>query len=118
MATTSTLTLSGFSDAELLDLEAALGPDAIQRSEPDRQRYEAGALEPVTATIILSALAIQILGAWLLKTRKNQRIRSRVRVVHPDGRIEEKELDVDLSSEKSEKDVVRAIMKDLDLPMS
>jgi hypothetical protein len=108
-----TLGLTGFTDAELLDIESVLEAGAIQRTKPDRTRYEAGALEPISATVIITGLALQVLANWLLKNRKQQRFRSAVRVEHPDGRIEERHIEIDLREAQTEEAVVRAVTKDI-----
>lgn len=110
------LQLSGLSDLEVLDLEQSLGAGLVQRQARERGKYEAGALEPISATVILTGMAIQALAAWLLKNRKRQRFRQQVNVEYPDGRKETRDIDIDLSEEEAKENVVKALLQQLKLP--
>ena len=103
------LTFEELTNPELLELSNRLDPTELTASRPVGGIGRPGALDPVTATVIVSSAALVVLAQWLLKTRRGQRIRRRVVIEHPDGRRVVDHFEVELKSENPEVEVVEAL---------
>ena len=102
--------------AEYYHLEEAIGEEDVflDRSKAAGSRH--GALDPVTAVVIISVASLQVLAVWLSKNRKSGRFAEVLKIEHPDGRIEIREVVLETTDETSDADVMQQLMVGLGLP--
>ena len=92
------LIIPGLSSLDEEELRELLG-DQVTFQEPEVP--EGSLAEPTTiiAVIVLGSIALNGLAAYLSKGRRRYVQRQTFRVVHPDGRVEERKLEIEASSE-------------------
>lgn len=96
------LIISGLSSLDEEEMKESLG-DAVEFDEP--QVPEGTVAEPatITAVVTLTAMAISALAVYFNKTRRRYLLEKAVKIVHPDGRIEETTLRIEASSSEEAK---------------
>ncbi|MFN0139086.1 MAG: hypothetical protein ACKVQW_03230 [Pyrinomonadaceae bacterium] len=101
------LIISGLTPLDEEQLRELL-EDAVEFDEP--QVPEGTLAEPatITAIIALSSMAIGALAVYLNKSRRSYLLEKAVKVVHPDGRVEEVTLKVQASSSEEAKQQLAA----------
>src|SRR5262245_2356251 len=103
--------VSGLSSLDVEELREVLGETVtFQQAEVP----EGTLAEPVTtlALIKLSVVALGVLAAWLAKPRRRVIATRTMRVIYPDGRIEERTLVIDASSEEESKQQILSQIND------
>ena len=96
------LIISGLSSLDEEQLKEALG-DEVEFDEPEVPEGTLAEPATITAIVTLSAMAISALAVYLNKTRRRYLLEKAVKVVYPDGRIEEVTLKVEASSSEEAK---------------
>jgi len=116
MAELCRLEIPGFTRAEFLDLKGSMPEGTIEAQEPKRSSGELGALDPITASIIvtLGLASITTLATWLLKDKHDHVFRV-VREL-TDGTREEVEIHV--TSATSNAEVIEALVSNMPKPPS
>ncbi len=81
------------------ELKDALRPEDLELTT--KPVFDGELPEPatITAVITLGSLSIVAIAAWLSKRRHRRYRKTTFRVVHPDGRIEEKTLELNEADE-------------------
>jgi hypothetical protein len=102
------VTLAGLTRPELADLKHDLGDSVLTGDSSSLGPGRLGALDPTTASVILSAAAMTPLALFLIKNRRGPRIYRAVKVTRPDGAIEEKILDIDFGESTSDPKAINA----------
>ena len=100
-----------------LELGGSLSPDVIKFESQQAEGGKFGELL-TTAVILGTILGIRTLAAWLLKTRKHDRILQRVEIVNADGSRRIETIDIDLTSSTAPKsDVLKQLASLLDIDL-
>jgi len=101
------LIIRGLSSLDEEELREALG-DNVEVNEPEVPEGTLAEPATITAIIILGSMTIGALALWLSKKRRSHLYRETFRIVHPDGRVEERTLEVRASSEEEAKAEIMA----------
>lgn len=109
--------IAGLSNLDRLEL-SQLMPDGTFQFESEEPAGAKHGLEPVTI-IVVTALGLRALTAWLLKTRRHDRIERTVEIELPDGTRRTERLVVDLTSSSApDEQVLRALAELLHVDVS
>jgi len=102
------LYIAGLSSLDKEELEEVIGKSALETYEPEVP--EGTLAEPVTITAILTlgSFATVAFATWASKGRRRKLLKRTVKIVHPDGTIEERNWEVDEASEDAIKSGVIA----------
>lgn len=104
--------LAGLNRLDQRELAASLPNDAVELERPAPNQDEFGELITATLVLLLSAQALRVLSAWLLRTQRSGRIEQTIEVERPDGTRETRTLRVDVrESESPDADVLEALSK-------
>ncbi|MCJ7449861.1 MAG: hypothetical protein MUO72_19470 [Bacteroidales bacterium] len=105
------LDFKDFSRAEYIDLERQMPEDLVESHERELREDEMGVLDPLTASVIvtLGLAGLSILGAWLLKNRKDTIIE--VDQVSPN--VKRETIRIHISETPSDSEVVSALTKNI-----
>jgi hypothetical protein len=117
MDSTHMIRVPGLTKFDQLEMTSDLASDLV-RFEP--QAMGAGKHGELlsTAVIVGSVLGIRALAAWLLKTRKNNKISKRIEIIGADGSTRIESIDIDLSSSTApDSDVLKQLAKLLNLDL-
>ena len=95
------MVIAGLSSLDEEELRDAIGD--VEFDEPVVPEGTLAEPATITAIVTLGSLAIAALAAYLSKRRRRYLLKQAFRVVHPDGRIEERTLEVRASSEDEAK---------------
>lgn len=107
--------VQGLTKLDQLELQQGLAPGVIRFEEERLPGGKHGELL-TTAVIVATVLGIRALGAWLLKTRTNNRIAKTVELVAADGSRRVEKVEIDLSkSTAPDRDVLGALAKLFDV---
>ncbi len=111
------LELHALDERELRDV---LAGDDITFEEPASGDRKGTAHEPITtvAVVLLTAQALQIVAAWLLKRRHRRQVEVVTEVSRPDGSYERKVIKLELTDSSSQADVVQAVGEQLGVDAS
>ena len=91
------LIISGLSSLDEEQMKESLG-DAVVFDEPEVPEGTLAEPATITAIITLSAMAISALAVYFNKTRRRYLLEKTVKIVYPDGRVEEVALKIEASS--------------------
>jgi hypothetical protein len=103
-----TLYLEGLNPLDAEELKEALGDNGMELRQPEVP--EGMLAEPGTITVILTlgSFAAVDFALWLSKGRRRRLLKRSVRVIHPDGRIEEDSWEVKVGTDEAIKAAVIA----------
>lgn len=111
MTSFSEIRVQGLTKFDQLELQHEL-PSGVIRFEEERMPGGKHGELLTTAVIVSTVLGIRALGAWLLKTRTNNRIAKTVELVATDGSRRVEKIEIDLSkSTAPDRDVLGALAK-------
>jgi hypothetical protein len=101
------LIIGGLSSLDEEELREALGEE-VEFDEPAVPEGTLAEPATITAIITLGSLAIAALATYLSKGRRSYLHKETFRIQHPDGRIEERTLEVRAASEEEAKAQIMA----------
>ena len=113
MSQQTTLTIEGLTNAEVLDLEAQLGPGSVQRRQAEKGRHGYGVLDPITAVVVISAITASVVALWVVKHRRRSSTELKVIVNGPNNTSKTLEFRKDEYEEKSDEEMVKTITGEL-----
>jgi hypothetical protein len=105
----ASIRIPGLTKLDKLELEEEFEPGSVQFEDQEMKGARHG--EPTTVAIVLvSAMAIRALAAWLLKERKSDSIEHVVEIVDQNGKRRVETIKINLTSSKAPKaDVIRQL---------
>ncbi|MBD2318055.1 hypothetical protein [Phormidium tenue] len=111
------LIISGLNSLDEEELREVLGEE-VEFEEP--KVPEGSLAEPATiaAIVTLGSLAITALAIYLSKSRRRYILERKIRIIHPDGRIEEHILNIQANSEDEANAQILAELSKFLLPSS
>lgn len=102
--------IPALTELEKLELEKQVNPNLLEFKKQTIETDAHGELMTTTAVVIITVAALQGLTAWLLRTSRRRKIKKVFKITYPDGRTEERTIELDLSeSQAPEADVLEAI---------
>ena len=96
------IVIPGLTELDEEELRELL-PEGVEFDRPETPEGSLAEPTTITAIIILAPLAITTLALWASKARRSFIRSERIKIIHPDGRVEERSLDVKASSEEEAK---------------
>jgi hypothetical protein len=110
-----TISISGINALDVRALRKLLPEGTVRFPSPELAPSQHGDLGTTAAIVILTAMSIKTLAAWLVQNRQKSRIKlSRTRT-NPDGSSEIHEWLMESSSSDSESEVVRQLLAGLEI---
>lgn len=104
------LRLYGLNRLDKRELQQELDPSLLSFEEPVAEGGEHGELVTVTAIVLVGIVSLRLLAAWLLKTRRSEKLNETVEIELPNGTRIKKTLSVDLKgSDEPEAEVLNAL---------
>jgi hypothetical protein len=105
-----TIVISGLNALDLRALAKLLPENMVRVPSTELAASQHGDLGTTAAIVILSAMSIKTLAAWLVQKRQKARIKFSRSKTKPDGSSETHELSVESSSSDSESEVIKQLL--------
>jgi hypothetical protein len=102
------LYIAGLSSLDKEELEEAIGKTALETYQPEVPEGSLAEPATITAILTLGSFATVAFATWASKGRRRKLLKGSVKIVHPDGRVEERSWEVDEGSEDAIKSGVIA----------
>src|SRR5258708_7262112 len=93
------LHIEGLNPLDAEELKAAINNNGLELFQPEAPEGTIAEPATITAILTLGAFTAVDLATWISKGRRRRVLKRSVKIAHPDGRIEERQWEVDESSE-------------------
>lgn len=94
----TTIRLSGLNELDAEELLEAVGP-TVELQRPEVQEGALAEPATITAVVALTSALMPVVALWLSKGRRSYLRKQTFKITHPDGRVEERTLEVRASSQ-------------------